>query len=72
MGSSPEQAVSEEVLMLLVRERLAAGYKVRYLPFQGVSMLPMLRQGKDRVELGPLPERLKKHDLRKISDASGS
>lgn len=63
MGSSPEQAVSEEVLMLLVRERLAAGYKVRYLPFQGVSMLPMLRQGKDRVELGPLPERLKKHDL---------
>ena len=63
MGSSPDRAVSEEVLMLLVRERLAAGYKVRYLPFQGVSMLPMLRQGKDRVELGPLPERLKKHDL---------
>ena len=63
MGSSPKDAVSEEVLMLLVRERLAAGYKVRYLPFQGVSMLPMLRQGKDRVELGPLPDRLKKYDL---------
>jgi hypothetical protein len=62
MASSPD-AVSEEVLMLLVRERLAAGYKVRYLPFQGVSMLPMLRQGKDRVELGPLPEKLKKYDL---------
>ena len=63
MASSPKDAVSEEVLMLLVRERLAAGYKVRYLPFKGVSMLPMLRQGKDRVELGPLPERLKKYDL---------
>lgn len=63
MGSSPKDAVSEEVLMLLVRERLAAGFKVRYLPFQGVSMLPMLRQGKDRVELGPLPEKLKKYDL---------
>lgn len=63
MGSSPNSAINEEVLMVLVRERLAAGYKVRYLPFQGVSMLPMLRQGKDRVELGPLPERLKKHDL---------
>ena len=63
MASSPKDSVSEEVLMLLVRERLAAGYKVRYLPFKGVSMLPMLRQGKDRVELGPLPEKLKKHDL---------
>lgn len=71
MASSPENAVSEEVLMLLVRERLAAGYKVRYLPFQGVSMLPMLRQGKDRVELGPLPERLKKYDLPVYQTPSG-
>ena len=61
MGSSPN--IDEEALMLLVRERLAAGYKVRYLPFKGVSMLPMLRQGKDRVELGPLPAQLKKYDL---------
>lgn len=49
--------------MPLVRERLAAGQSVRYLPFRGVSMLPMLRQGKDAVELAPLPERLKKYDL---------
>lgn len=63
MGSSPDTVLDEEVLMLLVRERLAAGYKVRYLPFKGVSMLPMLRQGKDRVELGPLPPQLKKYDL---------
>lgn len=49
--------------MPLIRERLAAGQKVRYLPFRGVSMLPMLRQGKDAVELAPLPAKLKKYDL---------
>ena len=49
--------------MPLIRERLAAGQTVRYLPFRGVSMLPMLRQGKDAVELSPLPEKLKKYDL---------
>jgi len=49
--------------MALVRERTAAGQSVRYLPFRGVSMLPMLRQGKDAVELSPLPDRLKKYDL---------
>lgn len=49
--------------MPLIRERLAAGQTVRYLPFRGVSMLPMLRQGKDSVELMPLPEKLKKYDL---------
>lgn len=50
-------------LMELVRNRLAAGQKVRYLPFAGVSMLPMLRQKKDTVEIAPLPEKLKKYDL---------
>lgn len=49
--------------MPLIRERLAAGQRVRYLPFRGVSMLPMLRQGIDTVELAPLPEKLKKYDL---------
>jgi len=49
--------------MAIVRTQLAAGQKVRYLPFVGVSMLPMLRQKKDTVELAPLPERLKKYDL---------
>ena len=53
----------EEELMPLVRECLAAGRRVRYLPFRGVSMLPMLRQGIDSVELAPLPKRLKKYDL---------
>lgn len=49
--------------MPLIRERLAAGQTIRYLPFRGVSMLPMLRQGRDAVEIAPLPEKLKKYDL---------
>ena len=49
--------------MALVRERVAAGQTIRYLPFRGSSMLPMLRQGRDQVELAPLPERLQKYDL---------
>ena len=49
-------------LMPLIREQLAAGQRVRFSP-QGVSMLPMLRQGIDSVELSPLPEKLHKYDL---------
>lgn len=49
-------------LMPLIRERLAAGQSVRFSP-KGISMLPMLRQGKDSVELSPLPADLKKYDL---------
>ncbi len=63
MASSSERMIFGEELMPLIRERLAAGQNVRYLPFRGVSMLPLLRQGKDAVELAPLPARLKKYDL---------
>ena len=63
MDSSADYIIIEDELMPLIEERLAAGYAVRYLPFRGVSMLPMLRQGKDSVELSPLPAKLKKYDL---------
>lgn len=49
--------------MEFIAERLAAGQRVKYLKFRGVSMMPMLRQGKDSVELSPLPKKLKKYDL---------
>ena len=55
--------LGEEELLPFMRERLAAGQKLRYLPFRGVSMLPMLRQRKDTVEIAPLPERLERYDL---------
>lgn len=63
MASLQNNCIGEEELIPFLRERLDAGQKVRYLPFRGVSMMPMLRQGKDSVELAPLPEKLKKYDL---------
>lgn len=63
MDSLQNNCIGEEELLPFLRERLAAGQTVRYLPFRGVSMMPMLRQGKDAVELSPLPEKLKKYDL---------
>ena len=55
--------IEGEELMQLVREQISMGQVVRYLPFRGKSMLPMLREGKDSIELSPLPDRLKKYDL---------
>lgn len=57
------KSVSIETLMPMIRERLSAGRNIRGVGFQGVSMMPMLRQGRDSVELTPLPEKLKKYDL---------
>jgi hypothetical protein len=71
MNSSSDNLIIKDELIPLIRERLDAGFKVRYLPFCGVSMLPLLRQGIDAVEIGPLPEKLKKYDLpvyRRASD----
>lgn len=63
MISSSDHLIIKEELLPLIRERLDSGNKVRYLPFCGVSMLPLLRQGVDSVEIGPLPEKMKKYDL---------
>ena len=57
-----ENAIRLDDLMPLIRERLAAGESVRFSP-HGISMLPMLRDGRDQVVLSPLPEKLKKYDL---------
>lgn len=57
-----ERQIKLDELMPLMRECLGNGQSVQFSP-RGVSMLPMLRQGKDTVTLSPLPERLKKYDL---------
>ena len=54
--------VSLEQMMPLFRKQLEQGGRVRFGP-KGTSMMPMLRQGTDTVELAPLPEKLKKYDL---------
>lgn len=62
MGSLPEKNLRLKQLMPLIREQLSAGKTVRFSP-RGVSMLPMLRQGRDKVVLSPVTGRLKKYDL---------
>lgn len=62
MKNKTEHFTPMDSLVPLFLERLAAGQKVKFSP-QGVSMLPMLRQGIDTVTLSPLPDRLKKYDL---------
>ena len=62
MDSFVEKQYRLEDLMPLIQEQLDAGKTVRFSP-RGISMLPMLRQGKDQVVLSPLPETLKKYDL---------
>ena len=62
MDSLFETRCRLEELMPLIRESLAAGRSVRFSP-RGVSMLPMLRQGRDTVRISPAPERLRKYDI---------
>ena len=56
--------------MPLIRESLAEGKTVRFSP-SGISMLPMLRQGKDSVLLSAVPEKLNKYDLPLYRRADG-
>lgn len=60
--AATEYVTRLDALMPLFQERLAAGQTIRFSPM-GISMLPMLRQGIDSVELSPVPEKLKKYDL---------
>ena len=62
MDSLYEKNLRLEQLMPLIREQLAAGKNVRFRP-RGISMLPMIRPGKDQVVLSPVTGRLKKYDL---------
>jgi len=51
-----------EEVMPIIRECVANGQSVRFSP-RGISMLPMLRQGKDTVTLSPITRELKKYDI---------
>ena len=70
MNSSPEKQYRLDDLMPMIRAKLAAGESVVIGP-KGTSMLPLIRQGTDFVELSPLPEKLKKYDLPLYQRPSG-
>ncbi len=62
MNSSFEQLHHLEDLIPLLQEKQAAGESLCIGP-KGTSMLPLIRQGIDFVELSSVPEKLKKYDL---------
>ncbi len=62
MDSSKNKKTELDLLMPMIREKLAEGKSVSFTP-HGVSMLPMLRPGVDTVTLSPITGRLKKYDL---------
>lgn len=51
-----------ETMLPLIEECLENGQNVKFSP-RGISMLPMIRQGKDSVSLSKPPEKLKKFDI---------
>lgn len=55
-------AIEMEEIMPLVREKLTMGGTAT-IPVRGVSMLPMLREGRDSVVLSPIGRELKKRDI---------
>lgn len=62
MDSLFENEVNLEQLLPLMQEYLKNGKRVTFSP-RGVSMLPMLRQGRDTVTVSPVPGKLRKYDL---------
>ena len=62
--SSPVKSrfISLDDLIPLIKEQIYAGCNVKFSP-RGVSMLPMLRQGIDSVELAGVPNKLEKYDI---------
>ena len=62
MAKNNRLIVEMDQLAPIIREQIASGKSVRISP-KGVSMLPMIREGKDSVTLSPVPEKLRKYDL---------
>ena len=62
MDSSKNKRIDLDSLMPIIREQLDGGNSVTFSP-RGVSMLPMLHQGRDTVTLSPIIGKMKKFDL---------
>ena len=62
--------VGMENIAQVIAERVNAGQSVE-LPPRGISMLPLLREGRDSVILSPKPEHLEKYDIPLYQRESG-
>ena len=63
MASLTEHKVQAAELVELMADTLTDGQAIRHVGFSGTSMMPMLRQRRDSVELVKAPPELKKYDL---------
>jgi hypothetical protein len=71
-GDSEKTILSDlEEMLPLIQECLSAGQSVKFSP-RGISMLPMIVQGRDSVTLATPPEKLKKFDIPLYRRADGS
>ena len=70
MTSLQSKAVCLDELMPIIRECVESGKNVKFSP-RGISMLPMLRQGKDSVVLSRIDGEPKKYDVVLYQRASG-
>ena len=57
-----QKYVSLEAMMPVIQEALSSGNTVQFSP-RGISMEPMLRQGRDSVTLSPITGPLRKYDI---------
>ncbi len=63
--------ISTADFMPIVEEKIANGQSVELSP-RGISMLPLLREGRDSVVLSPITQRLKKYDIALYRRPDGS
>ena len=56
------EGIRLESIFPLIEEKLRAGGEVSFRP-RGISMLPLIRQGKDSATIGPLTTTPKKNDV---------
>lgn len=71
MTSSQSKQFHLDDVMPHIRETLAQGKPIAIGP-KGTSMMPLIRQGIDYVELSPLPQRLKKYDIPLYQRSNGA
>ena len=62
--------VSLEEIMPIIREQIANGCAVKFSP-RGMSMLPMLKEGRDTVTISAPDSKLKKYDIILYRRANG-
>ena len=62
MSNFNKKGVCLDDVMPLIRETLSEGKSVTFYP-RGISMLPMLRQGRDSVTISPIKGKLKRFDI---------